>query len=456
MSAGARNQELRVLSGLHAGARCPLPDGEAAIGADPDCDVVLADEGIALRQARLSAQDGRWQLLPAEGGAAGIALVPGTAVFLGPVAIAVDAVNAPWPAVPDAPAQAAAEEAAPPAEAPSGTAPAPTPDTRPEFPAPARAQARRGLPAWPLALLVLAGVAAIAVALVTAPARQPAPARDPGTAAATPPTDGAAALAQRAEIARIAAQLGLAADRMSVEPGAGRLRVKAVLLKDEDAEALSAALARLTPAPELRVLTESDLRQAMQEAVEREASALQVTLRLVDLGGGRFRLEGAVPDDAQAQGVVSRLREQFGEARGIESALLTPQGQGARLLSQLRADGYAAQGRWQDGKLQIEVPLAPAELPRWEAALARAAQRHPVPLSATVTLAAANAAPGSGAVSLPFRIQSIVSGTTAFVVLEDGTRLLEGGSAQGWQLVSVELRRVVFERAGQRRVEVAR
>ena len=38
--------ELRVLSGLHRRASAPI-GALVTIGADPDCDIVLADDGIA-------------------------------------------------------------------------------------------------------------------------------------------------------------------------------------------------------------------------------------------------------------------------------------------------------------------------------------------------------------------------------------------------------------------------
>ncbi|WZB74515.1 hypothetical protein WJ972_28700 [Achromobacter insuavis] len=52
--------ELRVLSGLHRDARCQVADG-AVLGADPACDIVLADDGIP-RAARVRIGEGGWDL----------------------------------------------------------------------------------------------------------------------------------------------------------------------------------------------------------------------------------------------------------------------------------------------------------------------------------------------------------------------------------------------------------
>ena len=54
---------LRVVSGLHAGAERELAGGEMIlIGSGDDCDMVLADAGVAARHALLSFVNGRFSL----------------------------------------------------------------------------------------------------------------------------------------------------------------------------------------------------------------------------------------------------------------------------------------------------------------------------------------------------------------------------------------------------------
>ena len=60
--------ELRVLSGLHRRASAPI-GALVTIGADPDCDIVLADDGIAARAARIHHDATGWTLTPEDGGA---------------------------------------------------------------------------------------------------------------------------------------------------------------------------------------------------------------------------------------------------------------------------------------------------------------------------------------------------------------------------------------------------
>ncbi|RSE81372.1 FHA domain-containing protein, partial [Achromobacter denitrificans] len=58
--------ELRVLSGLHRDARCLVEDG-SVLGADPACDVVLADEGMSPRAARVRIGADGWDLASGDG-----------------------------------------------------------------------------------------------------------------------------------------------------------------------------------------------------------------------------------------------------------------------------------------------------------------------------------------------------------------------------------------------------
>ena len=114
--------ELRVLTGLHREARCSVQDG-AVVGADPACDVVLADEGVAPRAGQLRIDDLGWHLH--EEGAALPEELPSNAfnhaVPLGSVWITIARQGDPWI---DAPVAANdAEESVPP------TSKVPAPET---------------------------------------------------------------------------------------------------------------------------------------------------------------------------------------------------------------------------------------------------------------------------------------------------------------------------------------
>ena len=59
--------ELRVLDGLHQGAALPLFGGQWLIGAHPDADLSLYDEGIAERHVLLRCIEQRWSVQAEEG-----------------------------------------------------------------------------------------------------------------------------------------------------------------------------------------------------------------------------------------------------------------------------------------------------------------------------------------------------------------------------------------------------
>ena len=63
VSNGDAGAVLRIVAGLHAGATRPLSRREMVlIGSGDDCDVVLADLGVAPHHALLNVVDGRFHL----------------------------------------------------------------------------------------------------------------------------------------------------------------------------------------------------------------------------------------------------------------------------------------------------------------------------------------------------------------------------------------------------------
>ncbi|QCU72765.1 FHA domain-containing protein [Luteimonas yindakuii] len=59
----AEGKVLRIVAGLHAGASRALAEREMIlVGSGDDCDIVLADRGVAIRHALISVIDGAVQL----------------------------------------------------------------------------------------------------------------------------------------------------------------------------------------------------------------------------------------------------------------------------------------------------------------------------------------------------------------------------------------------------------
>ncbi len=451
--------QLRVLSGLHAGARVLLDGSGYLLGTLDDCDFVLEDPGVQPHHARLSRVDtpgdGEWQIewLAQPGGAPVLApmrLVRGKAVQLGPVVVAVDEVDAPWPTleqlvlVPHAPALEPGLPA-------------------PQAPLPVRPRWRDGWSAAPRRR-VLVGVAAATVGLSAAAALVVWPSGlRPGAeaeAAAERPAQQAAAPvaapdpAQRAAIESALAGRGLAG-RARIEPAGSAWLVHAPVMTDLEGEALLAALSRLQPRPVLRLPTEQELRDEVTEAMPRLAGSHAAAVRLRSLGPGRFRLEGRLPTAAARDQLLRTVADAYPQA-AWEHAVLTPAEAGAELLAELRQRGWQAAGEWKDDAMQIQVTLQQRDVPNWEQTLLAADRTHAVPLRATMAFAQSAPtpapAPRAGESRLPFQVRGVVGGDMPYVLLSGGDRLSQGGVWQGWRLASITGGQLVFENGAQRAV----
>lgn len=474
------DMQLRILTGTHAGACAALPDHELSLGADSECDIVLADAGLQPRHARL-VRDGdsclvHW--LPGEPGAplqAPVALRPGLAVAIGSVIVAVDAADAPWPTLEqlvlvqtvasmEAGAQVQAdadelEQAAP---------------GEPEEPAPAAPARPRRLAAWRkghkwFALLAgVVGVVAVPAAFVAWPRSAPmapAAAQPDAAAVAAMAASQAQAQAQRQAIEAALQAQGLL-ERVKIVPSGSGWLVRASYVDDATAEKLGTALARVSPLPVLRMSSEQDLPQDVDEALVRLTREGTGSVKAVYLGDARFRLEGRLPSVRERDALLRGLREAFPTARGWDSTVQVPEETADKLLAELRAAGWEVSGQWQDGVYAMDVKLSQQQVPQWERSLAQAMTRNSVPMKAQLAIgapsavggaahgtAAAASAVAAGAAPegrLPFQVRAVIGGDAPYVVLADGGRLSLDGVHQGWRLRAFEPQRVLFDNGSQR------
>lgn len=452
--------ELRILSGLHAGARAPLQGQAYLLGALDDCDIVLGDAGVQPHHARLSrremagGQEGAaaWQIdwLAQEDGEPThlpTRMARGRAVPLGPVVVAVDEPGAPWPTleqlvlVPHAPALAPGLP--PPREplTPGGSG------LRARFQAVSPRRVAVGLTVATLGLS--AAAAALVVWPVALTGDTPAAA---GAANAPQAQPTAPDPTQRLAIEAALAGRGLAG-RARIEPAGAAWQVRAPVLNDLDAEALSAALARLQPRPLLRLPTEQELRDEVTAALPGLAGANAGAVRLRALGPGRFRLEGRMAQAAERDALLRAVADAFPQAQW-EHAVHTPEEAADALLAELRGRGWQAGGEWKDGVLQLQVTLQQRDVPQWEQTLLALAPGHDVPLRAAMTFAPGTPTPApvaSGAqAQLPFHVRGVVGGDMPYVLLADGDKLALGGVRKGWRLATVSASQVMFENGAQR------
>lgn len=479
--------ELRIHSGLHAGAHAPLPAQDSCtVGADPACDFVLADSGIGSAQLRLVRDGGGAWLQQTAGEPGPQPVAPGRLLPLGPVLVSLAEPDSPWPDA-QAVAAAATQPAPSPAPAPQdeagaiaataaqqdGTAAAPAP---PEPPAPP--DAAHALPASARRLPMAARLAlalVLCLAVLLGAALWWLSTLKNGTiapVAATAPLDAGA---QRAAIAKVLRDLHLE-DRATLSPSpTGGWIVQAMALEDETLEALALALSRLDPKPGLHATTGEDLRSLVQQALLRLAEAgasdpaaagaaagdpaagapAAPGLTVTPLGGGRVRLDGEMADGAARSELLRQLRATLPEWLALDSTITIPEERALRLLADLQAQHLGTiEGRWSAGQARLEIVarLEPGSVARWEQALVQTSRRYPnIALNARLEPLPARPAP-----RLPFRVLTIVNGATDYVVLDDGSKLLLHGRRGGWQLVAVDAGAAVFENGRSLRVNVPR
>ena len=438
--------ELRILSGLHKGARAVLPaGGTVVIGSDAHCDFILRDSTIPAQLLQLQQQGSAWMLqwLTASGHADSskqIFLPKDKAVSLaaqnggsGPEApvLAVQPVQMPWPQVlptlisrnfqneaalladggdlsidvslqgvgsEDASSVATAADTAPNAQVllPNQLA---RPDSALSAVAPPALWAGSLLKnpgQWIAVSLLLLIAIALLFYLAFGWFKQMSGAQTAIGSSSLPTlavrqAQGIGPLAldkSRAAITAIASNLKLL-PRIRIdnaENGQSGLLVQAGPLTDEETEALATALSRLSPRPGLRVVSEFSLRESVQEAVARQSAARSTLLTAVPLALGLFQIQGRLSENADREAVLVALRTEFAGLVVFESALQTSADMAALMVAELQKTGIASvQGQWQAGKLLLQVQSPQANLPLWETALSRIAARYALPFTATLS-----------------------------------------------------------------------
>jgi type III secretion protein D len=455
--------ELRVLTGLHEGARAPVVGGER-LGEAPGDDMVLTDVGAGVG-AWLVLGDGCWGLsakaVP-EGEEGGAATAWGAILYLGELALTVSPASAPWPAaVARRSAAGDGQEKLVDAgnevqEAPLAVSPAPASASHPVSPKPVqKISSARVMGVVGLAVIVM-----LLAVLWELFADQMASAKSRPVAQADVSTPVVASSAAMREV-----QLAIArvdpSWRLHVEPAKdGRVKVSGWLSDVGQLDRLADALQHVRPPPELAVRTAADLLDDLAGAVNADADSYRFEL----LGAGRVRVNGLVMTAELRDDVLQRLRARVPTGVEVVDGLTMASAQGPKIIQWLKTAGFSeAQAQWRDGQMHMRVSLLAHERQRLEALLSRPSsplagipfvlQTQEVLKSAAVNATPAKLVHASKA-PLPFRIRGVVGGANPYVVLGDGAKLQPGGRKQGWRLVAVEPDRLVFD--GPRTLMIAR
>ena len=455
--------ELRVLSGLHAGACAEAQDG-LLLGAGDDADVILTDLAADAGLARLHLlEGGRWLLWPAadtpDDAARAQAPHLGVARHWGGLALCVSAPHTDWPALPpeskslapaleSAPAASPAVAAPPPVPAPVTSAAAkPAVQVQAAVAPLAQASVRRRWRAGVIAAAVLAGVALAALAWLASRRSSEVP----GPAAAL--REPAADLTAQAQRQIPALQLVIArvdpALRLQLTPlRNGRVQVSGWADSLTQLDRLADALAAHQPPPWMRVAVVSELRGELRAML----GAGYPSLDFGAAGPTAVAVRGIVRDEAAKTQALAAVRAVLPPHLELADELRLAEQMAPDVQNALVAAGFEqARARWSGEEVVATVPIAPGSRARLENALvALTKQFAAVPLR-IVPEAVAAAAPEPVTASAPYPIRAVVSGPSPYLILPDGSRVQPGGSHAGWRLQSIDADVLVFD-APRRRV----
>ncbi|MBU6188939.1 MAG: hypothetical protein KGR68_06440 [Betaproteobacteria bacterium] len=495
-SVAAPPLELRLLSGIHAGASLTLSPGEQlTIGRSRNCDVVLHD--APFEQARLEANAEGWVWLEPDGTRQ---VIPrGEGLAAGALVLTVQSTGASWSAATELPiawtrpesggarAGVVSPAATEPVDSGTGEGSAlsgnaataelnPSPektfsatDHSEASPPPVASEATRprsflrGHQAWmlvPGAMLV--GMAWYASGL-TDPLlglfRGP-PMESPVAAAPSLPAG-----ASEQDLARVIERITAAGFNDVVRATLrrdGRIEVTGVLESVDEQDQVIQLLS-----PERRWLALALLTQAeFAERVRDTARLLPEGFGAEALTGGRIRLTGLVVRPEEGALARSILEERLPQTVAMVSGLSTPDDVAAQLGSELQGLGFGSvKVAWSDSRISIDGTIPRELAASWEQALLGFNQRFSDRLPARValilsdpmvaTVAASVTQPVLPPPKLP-RIVAIQSGPLSYLLFADGQRVLPGGVVNGYRLAGISDTELLFEDANGAQHRVAR
>lgn len=440
--------ELRVLSGLHRDARCLVEDG-ATLGADPACDIVLADEGLGPRAARVRLGANGWDLALDDGQADTPCASPwNRPAPLGPVWITVARRDDPWPMVPEA-ALAAAAAAPPDGEAASAAAPVsvgaspapglpllPTADEDSQLeqrlPLPPAQGRRRKRDSWPMALglgaVLLTIIVAISLALIPPSTAKRAPTPDPRLAAAEK---------SMGQISAVFERMGLASRLHVALSRDGSVTVSGWVRNAAEQDAVAASLSQIWPMPAMRISNEEQAVRTAREALR----AFNVRYEPRYQGDGRLNIAGIATSARERASAMDALRAQLPGMTVLGNDIVLTQQVSDTFSSQVVDAGLSGITlAWKADYLDVAPgALDDDQRQRLQELVDDFNKQH----FGVARIAASG--PAAPADSVPFAIRSVVGGPQPFVVLEDGSKLLVGGVYRKYRLVAVENTRIIFE-----------
>jgi type III secretion protein D len=464
-------RELRILSGLHAGAVVPA-ESELVIGSAADCDIILDDEGIAPHHARLIVEGDHWALFNPEVDLNASDALPdpiatgtlGESCHFGPLAFAIEPADTPWRSEEDYQAAAAATAAAnaaipnlPPLNA--------SDFARPEEVIPPSGMGGRignilralRLPNWrriPRSVMILMWIALLGGATTVGVVQYKSLKESRALEAAN-----REALARQKRVDAVNAAL----KSLNVETQArvttrsdGTVTVSGWVADDAALKQVQSALSAIQPSPELYMTTTALLQQSLKEALQPYGPRITFELQQA----GNVRLSGGVKDGSQKEEIIRTVKTQVPQIGDVEDYLMLPPQLVQMFRTQLRTTEFPdAEATWDGNRMLVTVKLSGDDREAFERLLMEFTSKYGdvVPFVAQTpgdTRNAPKLMSGGAPESLPFRVVSVIGGPMPFVVFDDGAKVMQGGLYKEYRLASISDKELVFE--GPKRVVLRR
>lgn len=470
--------ELRILSGLQAGARLRLTQGRYSLGKAELCDIIIAGRGVESLAAELELSEDQLSLIPVQADCGffldeqcsePVELGINQPFRLGDLWLIVDAADADWPE-PDSwlmsrqddeefdelyeesdeedgeddayDADDDSDAADDDQRMPVAPAPASYPETSlaPKTAAqPLSASPQRVVAYTALACTLIFVFGALSV-FVLKP-EQAISSTSLIDYASTNVKPAVRAVSSRLEL--LINEMGYA-ERLTVHAGEdGPPSITGFLPSEQELALLKARLQEAKFQANVRVVTDDTLKPRI-EAFLRERKQ-PWTVRTVR--NGTVILTGADLSNEQAQSLVADMRLAVGPVRAVENGEKEAREAYLALQRMLQMEKFSGvvNASLDGTALRLDGKPDSADLSKIEKLLVRFNRQY----GSTVELVANFPPPAN---HLPFRIRQIVAGPLPYVITDTDMRVYEGGEYQGFRLVSVRDRKLVF--SGAHRVEL--
>jgi type III secretion system YscD/HrpQ family protein len=456
--------ELRILSGLQAGARLRLTQGQYSLGKAELCDIIIAGRGVESLAAELELSGDKLYLIPVQSDCGlsldeqcseAVELEVSQPFRLGDLWLAVDAENAAWPepdswlllSLDDDEAEeeydddeddSAEDEDDYSPETPNPRAtPSAAPKTVVEASSPASPRRVVAYTALACTLIFIFGTLSVFV-LKPESAISSTSLLDYSNISVKP-----AVRAASSRLDSVIADMGYT-DRLMVHAGDdGPPTITGFLPSEQELALLKARLQEAKFQAVVRVNTD-DMLKTRLEAFLRERKQ-PWTVRAVR--NGTVIVAGADLTPEQAQSLAAEMRLAVGPIRAVENGEKEAREAYLALQRMLQMEKFSGTVTpLLDGvTLRLEGKPDSADLSKIEKLLLRFNRQY----GSSVELVANFPSPTN---HLPFRIRQIVAGPLPYVITDTDTRVYEGGEYLGFRLVSVRDRKLVF--SGAHRVEL--